>query len=732
MSIKRVLMWFASALVSLPVFNPSAADESRSGLPPAEEIVVSGFRESTARALDTSITVLNEDTINAATVVHFEELVQLVPNMNFSGEGSRARYFQLRGIGEREQYEGAPNPSVGFIVDDIDLSGVGGVASLFDVHQVDVLYGPQATRFGADAIAGLLYMRSVDPTDTPDARVEVTAGSDDTRAVGAAVGGPIVDRLNGRLSLHHYESNGFRDNVALGLDDTNGRDELTVRGKLLWEPGADWRVMLSGLYTDFDNGYDAWAIDNGDNMYSDQPGRDEQQTTAGSLKISGPLSSGIEFVSLTGYATSDILFSYDGDWGSDPFWAPYVYDYSYRNPRERDNLSQEFRLVSTPEGRIFGGSTGWILGVYAQRLEEDNRIDSTGIYDDSAAEAFCPPPPDPFACFTDRQVSSRYEADSIAAFAGLDVSFSERLGLSFGLRYEYWNADYADDWMDMSSSFLPGGITESSEFSPDESMLGGHLALSYDWSDELRGYARIARGFKAGGFNPSLAAINGNLGPEFIAYDPEYLWNYELGMKGLWLDGMFSADVSVFYMDRDDAQLSQSAQQIPFDPNSFVFVTSNGKAHVSGLEANVLWRLNDSLSLHGGLGLLQSEIDDYPVRPEAEGRDLAHAPAWTLNMGATYTGAAGWFARVDLNAVDAFYFDISHDQKSESYELVNLRIGKEWERWSVYFWGRNIFDEDYAVRGFYFGNDPHEGFVDTLYTKFGDPGHYGITVDFRY
>ncbi len=84
-----------------------------------------------------------------------------------------------------------------------------------------------------------------------------------------------------------------------------------------------------------------------------------------------------------------------------------------------------------------------------------------------------------------------------------------------------------------------------------------------------------------------------------------------------------------------------------------------------------------------------------------------------------------------INAVGAYYFDISHDQKSESYELVNVRIGKEWSRWFVYLWGRNIFDEDYAVRGFYFGNEP-PAFANDRYTKFGDPQHYGVTVNFRY
>ncbi len=131
---------------------------------PLEEVVVSEFRQSSTLELDSSITVLNRETIESATLQNFEELISLVPNMNFSGDGSRARYFQMRGIGELEQYEGAPNPSVGFIVDDIDLSGVGGISSMFDIERVEVLRGPQATRFGASALAGLVYVQSTDPT----------------------------------------------------------------------------------------------------------------------------------------------------------------------------------------------------------------------------------------------------------------------------------------------------------------------------------------------------------------------------------------------------------------------------------------------------------------------------------------------------------------------------------------------------------------------------------------
>ena len=724
MSKKTLLLQFTAATFCLFVSKAVFAEAASPVIPPVEEIIVSGFRDETARNLNASITVLNQDAIDSATLVHFEELVQLVPNMNLSGEGSRARYFQLRGVGEREQYEGAPNPSVGFIVDDIDISGVAGAFSLFDMQQVDVLRGPQSTRYGSSAIAGLIFMKSANPTPELQARVELTGGNDDTFAAGGALGGPMGETLSGRVSVHYYESNGFRDNASLDRDDSNGREELTGRGKLRWMFAQDWELLLSGLYADFDNGYDAFVIDNGSTMYSDKPGRDSQETTAGSLKVTGPLNHAVDLVSITGYATSEILFSFDGDWGSDPFWNPRIYDYSYLNPRERDSLSQEFRLISSPDGRLFNDSTDWVVGIFAQRLKEDNRIDSTGVYDDSAAEAFCPPG----VCFTDRQISSSYTADSIAAFGSLDADLSDRLGLSFGLRYEYWDAEYSDQWQD-NGTFPP--VMASNSFDPDEGMLGGHLALSYDWSDRVRGYVRIARGFKAGGFNPSLAALSGQLGPGLISYEPEYLWNYELGLKGLWLDGSLSADLVVFYMDRDEAQLSQSVQQIPFDPNSFVFVTSNGKAQAYGLEAGAQWQLSDSWAIHGSLGLLHTDIDEYAVRPAAQDRDLAHAPPYTLNVGTTWSSPGGWYARLDINAVGSYYFDVSHDQKSGSYELVNLKIGKQWDQWSVYLWGRNLFDENYAVRGFYFGNEPPL-FADTLYTKFGDPRHYGITLGFRY
>jgi outer membrane receptor protein involved in Fe transport len=723
-----------AALMPLALLAEGSGGEAIAEPPgPIEEVVVSAFRRSSTLDLDASVTVLNGTTIRAASLQHFEELIPLVPNMNFSGDGSRARYFQLRGVGELEQYEGAPNPSVGFIVDDIDLSGVGGISSVFDLRQVEVLRGPQATRFGASALGGLVYVQSADPNEAFTMDAEALAGSDEAFAAGLAAGGPIGRSLAGRVSVHRYRANGFYDNVSLGVDDSNGRDELTGRGKLQWDIGGGWQARLAALYADFDNGYDAWSPENGRTTFSDNPGRDEQRTAGASLKFTGPLNEAVDFVSISAYADSEVLFSFDGEWGDADYWAPYGYDYVYSDRRDRRSLTQEFRLVSSPRGRLFADRSEWVLGVYAQRLEESDFILSAGLYDDSADApfSFCTP------CLDRSTLASDFESSSYAVFGRLDSELSARTSLDAGLRLERWEADYTDRFTD----FIYGDPEQlvRNAFDPSENLWGGDVSLRFEASDSTSLYGRISRGYKSGGFNPSLSRALGQGGaPDgpSIDFDPETLINLETGVKGLWRDGRLGAELSLFYMDRQDMQLRSSAQ-FTDNPNDFIFITSNADGHAWGLEATASWQVHDDWRLHGALGLLDSKVDAYGLEREADiegeivGREFAHAPPYTLNLGATYLDQAGWLARVDLNAVGSFYFDYSHDEKSSSYEVVNFKVGRQWRNWSVYGWVRNLSDEAYHTRGFSFGLEP-PGFARSRYTRLGDPRHYGVTVAYRY
>jgi len=701
---------FAAVLVVTPFV---AAAQTASDI---DEIVVTAdFREARIEELPVSVSVLDRNRLRASTQQHFEEAIRLIPNLNLSGEGSRARYFQLRGVGELEQYEGAPNPSIGFIVDDVDFSGLGSIGTLFDIERVEVLRGPQGTRYGANALGGLVYMRSQSPPGELAADFEATTGSDGTRALGAAVGAPVSDALGFRASVHHYENSGFRDNVFSGRDDTYGRDELTARGKLAWSPNDDVDVDFSALYVDVDNGYDAWAVDNGFKTYSDDPGRDAQRSAAGSVRVSARLQR-FDVVGITGFADTDAVFSFDGDWGNAAYWAPFVYDFVTANDRERRTASQEVRVLSRP-GALFDGRGEWLAGAYVLDLNEANDQRNAGIYEDPFCGPVC-------SLEVDTLASSEYEATSTALFGQVTVGLDDRLRLTAGLRWETRSADYGD--------------SDSNAFSPDDDMLGGELAFDWRLGDRRSAYVRLARGYKAGGFNVSLAGVdfstvdNAVLSPANIEFDAESLTSVEAGFRASTADGRLRADVGVFAARRDDQQIKVPLQLRLGDPLSFLFVTANSeRSEHRGVEATVEWQATERLGLSAAVGLLEAEIDAFSLFPDLAGRDQAHAPEYTYSVGASYRTPTGWWARLDLAGMDEFFFDYGHDQASKAYGLANLSVGRDFDSWSVKVWGRNVFDEDYFVRGFYFGNEPPD-FPPTLYTRLGDPRHYGVTLSYRF
>ncbi len=672
-----------------------------------EEIVVTAdFRERSASEIPASVTTFDAEAVAQLAVQHFEELINVVPNLNWSGDGHRARYLQIRGVGELEQYQGAPNPSVGFLIDDIDFSGIGTIATTFDIDRIEVLRGPQGTRYGANALAGLVYVQSALPSVEREGRVQLTAGGDDALAGGIAAGGPLTadESLLFRASAHHHRSNGFRDNAFLQRDDTNGRDETTIRGRLRWLLSDTLTVDVAALYADVDNGYDAFAIDNSLTMLSDNPGRDAQRSVGGSLRIEWSGLPWATLTSITAVADSDIDFDFDADWGNADSWAPVTYDFVSLSDRSRRTLSQEFRLASSDNGRIFGGTTDWLAGIYVLDLADDLVTLNRGEYFDPGFD---------FADSLDDSFGSHYEATNVALFGQLDHDLGEATRLSVGLRVERRTTDYED--------------TAGLRAGPSETMSGGEITLSHDHSEALTSFLSLSRGYKAGGFNLGVV-------PEGRReFDAESLWNLEAGIKSLLFDAAVALNVSAFYSRRDDQQVRTSFQLVPGDPASFVFFTDNAaRGRTLGLEAELRWAVHETLDVYANVGLLDAEFEDF-VTPQVDlsGRAQAHAPDYTLAAGASYRHPSGVFARLDVTARDAFYFDVSHDQESEPYELVNGRIGYAADRWSVQVWARNLFDRQYAVRGFFFGNEPPD-FPSKLYTRAGDPRQLGVTFDMSF
>lgn len=675
-----------------------------------EVIVTAQLRPTPLLNQASSISVITAQDIREREAQHLEGILNLAPNVNSSGGTSRARFYQIRGVGERSQFQEPLNPSIGLLIDGIDFSGLGGAGTLFDVEQVEILRGPQGTLHGANALAGLVNIRSGEPSSEPAMRVEASGGEYDSWSAGLMGTGPLVaDRLLYRVAVNRYQSDGFISNDYLGRDDTNGRDETTLRGKLRWLPGERDSLDLTLMHIDIDNGYDAFSLDNTRHTLSDQPGKDKQKSYAAGLQWRRELDTLVLDLASTG-ASTDSRYAYDEDWsyvGIAPDWEYSSFD---QYDRTRDSYSATARLSSGDGGKLFANSSDWVVGLYY--LGDREHLQRRYTY-------------------LDNKFTSDYDTDTYALFGELDTQLSEHMVLVTGLRVERRYTDYSDN-NDVQSD-------------PDKDLWGGRVALEYHLADTGMVYASASRGYRANGINAGILASMETIDdPDIIAdleslqqFDEEYLVNYETGFKGNLLAGRLQTRLALFYMDRKDQQVKGSLV-IPRPDGSTAFLdyTSNaaqGNNYGSELELN--WLATGQLMLFANLGLLQTEYENYTDAEgnDLSGRDQAQAPRYQYALGGHYDIGSGFYLRMDVEGKDSYYFSDRHAVKSPSYNLLNLRLGYAHENWSVALWGRNVTDENYYVRGFgTFGNDPRKEYAVEPYYQYGEPRVLGVSASYDF
>jgi outer membrane receptor protein involved in Fe transport len=699
-------------------------------------VVTATLRSTPAIDVPASVTVLDTQTLRDAGRTNFADVLGLIPNLNWAGDTSLPRYFQLRGIGELQQYQGAPNPSIGFLIDDIDFSGLGTAGTLYDIDQIDVLRGPQPTRYGANALSGLIYLRSAEPTDTLYARVDLDGGDYNTKSEGAVVSGPVDSLDSGfRLAAQHFYTNGYYHNLYLNREDTNGQDEYTFRAKWLVKPSDELHIELTALQVDIDNGYDAFTIDNSRNTESDQPGVDSQHSTGVSIRAHYLPNDSIGFTSIATYAKSIIKYSYDGDWGNQVFWAPMaaVYQASEIQNRDRTTKSLELRL-----GAESNEGYGWLVGFYGNQLDES--LTDLSLYDYQPLGL----PPDPANDQDNSIIDSGYRARNVALFSELDGDLRAALRWSVGLRAERWSASYQGTTTGFvgtntgytNSTVVPTAILSvtPAELSPVNKLWGGHASLTYKLDADQSLYGTVVRGYKAGGFNLSQGLL-----PNQLSFNPETDVNLETGYKAELLDHRLKINADIFYLYRHDAQIETSYQSVPDNPDLFVFYTGNAASGRNyGLESDAEWRASDCMTLGADLGLLQTHFEDF-VQQGPSGativsvsRELANAPHWQGAVNATYRDPRGPFARVDVTGMGGYYFDLPPNYTtSKPYGLLNTKIGWETARWSAYLSGRNLLDKRYPVRGFYFGDVP-PNFPNEVYVQLGEPRTWVASVSVNF
>ncbi|WP_231759727.1 TonB-dependent receptor [Microbulbifer elongatus] len=677
-----------------------------------EVVVTSQLRASSQLDTPTSVSVLDAAAIETRGASNLEQLLNLAPNVNFSSGASRGRFVQIRGIGERSQFIDPVNPSVGLIVDGIDFTGLGLAASTLDMQQVEILRGPQGTVYGANALAGLVSMTSNAPTAEHTGKISAEAARYGAHTVSAITSGPLSEQLSYRFAVQNQQSDGYVYNRYLDRKDTNNIDETVARGKLRYQASDDLQLDFTLFYLDADNGYDAFSFDNSRTTQSDQPGHDRQETLAGAVSAQWSGNTLFTVHSVLSAASSDTEYGYDEDWSYLGF-HPWEYVSTDNYLRDRDNLSADVRLVSTEESRLFGDSTGWVAGVYLRTEEE--------------------------ALERNARFASQFDTDNAAIYGQLNTALSDRLELITGLRLEQRRADY-DDNLEVASDTR-------------EDLWGGNITLQFSATDNTMLYGTLSRGYKAGGVNGRIISASENnpaIGSETFLFDTESMLNYELGVKGDWLENRLQAQFAAFYQDRSDVQAKQSI----FNPEDFSFddyLANAAGGHSTGIEAEINFQASDALQLFATIGWLNAEFEDFvssthvdgrddntgdtsPV--DLNGRDLAHAPNYQYVTGAEYAFTSNLSGRVELEGKDDFYFSNSHNEKSTAYELVNARLTYRGDNWDLSLWGRNLTDEVIYTRGFYFsnqfGNNPANGYAPEAYYQLGEPRTAGISGSYTF
>lgn len=671
---KQSLLWVLPSVVLLPLTSN------------AEIFIYGNFLKNDYYSDASSVSVKSQSELSKTQHTDMSDAFKLIPNVNVANGSSRSSYFQIRGIGERSAYEAVSNYSVGVMVDEIDYTGISGVTNLNGLSQVEVFRGPQATQYGPSALAGMIHLRSQEISEKNQFSTYLSMESFNTFEEAIGYTGMISDKTGLNISLSKRDSDGLMENKYLNRKDTNGQNELAARTSLRHDFN-DSTLTLGLHYFDKDNGYDAFIQDNSYTTISDKPGKDKSETFGQFLKFEKDINANLVSTTIFTHLRNDSLYSYDEDWGNNPYWnalpgynADYDYNIEFTRDREDFSLDQRFDLNNKDT-----------FGIYLKKSDED--FHEVGFKDGSER----------------KNILGKVETQLASFYAQKKQELENKKQIEYGARIEYRDVDYKDN---------------SAELHSDDLMYGLNITLSKkDLLGDLT-YIKLAKGYKPGGFNTQSAVPQSRK-----EFKPESLYSLEVGQKAKLSDSKVDLNTNLFVMYREDAQVKTSFQDDPMDPSSFTFYTDNATSGLNyGAEIEAAYTQELGLNLMSSLGLLGTRYNDYTVGTrDLRSREMPHAPNYQANLNIEYKYQSGMYWNVNFFASDDFFYSNSHDNMSEPYQLVDVKIGYRYKGLDIAVWSKNIFDENYSLRGYYFANMP-PAWADELYTQREAPRSFGLSA----
>ena len=642
-----------------------------------KEIVVTG--EWVKRPLSettTSVTLLPEESLQRNDAYRIYDTVRHVPNLTPAPPDflPAIRGLQSGGpLGLGGGLLAATQPRAKLIVGGVErLANYANnvYQSMFDVEQVEVLRGPQATTRGPNAIAGVFNVKTKDPVFVREGAVQTRFDWNEVSGFGKRVNFmgnvPTGKELAMRFVLQYetdrnpiqvYDDGNPTIPPGTDFDDLSAYNTLTLRNKFLWVPQS--LPDFSGLFTleyqtGRDSAFDSWIWGSDSAAFApDGIARDPEDRMYG-------FSGGQRIFDTEDYGfTSDLRYTV-GETGEIRAITAYMNN-AFQDAPDSNSIASGVTFTSLNRDLLTQyllytfekmGSLDGIVGA-SYRLETgDTR---TGVF----------------------AITSEDEREALSAFADLTYHLSDDFRLLGGGRIMRNTVIFN------GMVVVPVGVNQ------DDTVVLPKAGFAYDLDERQTMYATARRGFNPGGGGVDF----GQLGCHFFGtcnafyeYDPEYVWTYEVGYRGNLMDNIVTLNATVFYNQYDDYQFFWTP-----NPNSSRIVNYDGNTYGAELEARA--QVTDAIELIGGVGLLKTKID--APGETIDGNRFGLDPEITLNTGFVWQVIPRMSVDVVATYVNQYSFDFTELPGTESGDYVNVDAGVTGDinGFTVRGWVRNVLDE---------------------------------------
>ncbi|HGS7994736.1 TPA: TonB-dependent receptor [Pseudomonas aeruginosa] len=745
-----------------PPLASSVPDKADTAL--GKVTVTARRREEDSQKVPTPITVLGGETLEAQRISRVQDLQQVLPSVNVAYIHARQSSVAVRGIGNNPASDGLEG-SAGIYLDNVYLGRPGmAVFDLLDIEQLELLRGPQGTLFGKNTTAGVLNISTRAPTFTAERTVEVSGGQDGYFQGRGTVSGPLGETLAGRLSAYRTLDDGYIKNIH---DDNylNGGERQGARGQLLFEPNEDFSLRWIADYNEEDSSNGSMVVYGGAERFWQRaalvgasPLRDPQRRKVNingrqhvsvhqggsSLEANWNLAGGYRLTSISAYRywhftpanDEQLNVSAINDTGVE------VHDRQF---------SQEIRLAS-----LTGGAFDYVVGAYAFRQNLGNKTFTSygpladlyllganlGALNDTYSKA-----------------NGKIETDSFALFAQGTWHLTERLDFTAGLRgtYEEKNAK-VERFAPLGGAAVGGvgaavrngqlGAYDSGDLSQYNFAPSALLSLSYQFSDDLLGYASLSHGEKSGGVNLAVGSAP-SAGADSLLVGPERANDAELGLKSTLFDRRLLLNANLFWTGIHGYQAT-TLYQAPGSTQLVQVLANAGSVRSRGLEfeATALPLRGLTLNFNGSYNDVTylsfkdapcpAEVSTRPGAPSScdlTGQRVVGASKWIANLNGEYQWRLDDRFQPYVSASYAYRsaaegtLDNSDLSKIDGYALVNLAAGLRSDlgdgQLDTSVWLKNAFDKDYYLSAFASINGSYTASV-------GQPRTLGVSLRYDF